>query len=319
MTGLHAAGPRTRAPKGAFSKRHPTKRARSDARASREKPWVRGGAPPSASGAPASGKSARAKHVGGHEIPSGIIWTLPRPMTRTVMSAPNVVAEGSPAAPGGSSPSDEHAAGTAPSAVARTQITTRLARGFTCGSSRSKGVYHHLMSRPAELVVTAVGPDRPGIASDFTGHVHAAGANLADSRMVNLRGHFALLSLVEGTPEALEKLKGRLREAGPKIGMSFEFSAAPKADLRQGVPFRLKTYSMDQPGIVHKVTTFLREQGINVEELETRLESAPFMGTPVFTMEILMLVPSATNVKTLRRSLEELGDTINCDVDLDPA
>jgi glycine cleavage system transcriptional repressor len=46
-----------------------------------------------------------------------------------------------------------------------------------------------------ELVVTAVGPDRPGIASDFTGHVHAAGANLADSRMVNLRGQFALLAV----------------------------------------------------------------------------------------------------------------------------
>ena len=43
------------------------------------------------------------------------------------------------------------------------------------------------------------------------------------------------------------------------------------------------------------------------------------MGSPVFTMEIVMLVPSATNVKTLRRSLEELGDTLNCDIDLDPA
>ena len=30
-----------------------------------------------------------------------------------------------------------------------------------------------------QVVITAVGPDRPGIASDFTGHVHAAGANLA--------------------------------------------------------------------------------------------------------------------------------------------
>ena len=76
---------------------------------------------------------------------------------------------------------------------------------------------------------------------------------------------------------------------------------------------------MDQPGIVHKITSFLREQSINVEELETSLESAPFMGTPVFTMEILMLVPSAANVKALRRALEELGDTLNCDVDLDPA
>ncbi len=170
-----------------------------------------------------------------------------------------------------------------------------------------------------EIVVTAVGPDRPGIASDFTGHVHGAGANLADSRMMNLRGHFALIALVEGEKGALEGLKSRLREAAAKMGLTFEFSAAPKAEPLKGVPFRLKTYSMDQPGIVHKVTTFLREQAINIEELETSLESAAFMGTPVFTLEIVMLVPSTANVKALRRSLEELGDTLNCDVDIDPA
>lgn len=170
-----------------------------------------------------------------------------------------------------------------------------------------------------ELVVTAVGPDRPGIASDFAGHVHAAGANLADSRMMNLRGQFALIALVEGSAPVLDTLKKRLREAAASLALTFEFSATPKAEARKGVPFRLKTYSMDQPGIVHKVTTFLREQSINIEELETNLESAPFMGTPVFTMELLMLVPSAANVKALRRSLEELGDTLNCDIDLDPA
>lgn len=171
----------------------------------------------------------------------------------------------------------------------------------------------------SELVVTAVGPDRPGIAADFTGHVREAGANLADSRMMNLRGQFALIVLVEGTPEVLEGLKSRLRESGTKLGLTFDFSAAPKAESGKGVPFRLKTYSMDQPGIVHKVTTFLREQSINIEELETSLESAAFMGTPVFTMEILMLVPSAASVKALRRALEELADTLNCDIDLDPA
>ncbi len=170
-----------------------------------------------------------------------------------------------------------------------------------------------------ELVVTAIGPDRPGIASDFTGHVHAAGANLADTRMVNLRGHFALLALVEGAADVLETVKTRLRESGPKLGLTFEFSSAPKAAARKGVPFKLKTYSMDQPGIVHKISSFLHEQGINIEELETHLESAPFMGTPVFTMEIVMLVPSSASVKTLRRALEDLGDALNCDIDLDPA
>ncbi|MBX3219711.1 MAG: hypothetical protein KF795_04275 [Labilithrix sp.] len=174
-----------------------------------------------------------------------------------------------------------------------------------------------------ELVVTAVGPDRPGIASDFTGQVHAAGANLADTRMVNLRGQFALIALVEGTSAVLDDVKKRLAEAAPRIGLAVEFSTpSPRegtSPQREGVPFRLKTYSMDQPGIVHRVTSYLREHGVNVEELVTRLESAPFMGTPVFTMEILMLVPKNVSVKALRHALEELGDQLNCDVDIDPA
>lgn len=174
-----------------------------------------------------------------------------------------------------------------------------------------------------ELVVTAFGSDRSGIASDVSGQIHAAGANLADTRMVNLRGQFALIALVEGSSAVLADVKKRLEDAAPSIGLSIEFSDPTPKDgalaSRDGVPFRLKTYSMDQPGIVHRITSHLREHGVNVEELVTRLESAPFMGSPVFTMEILMLVPKTVNVKKLRHALEELGDTLNCDVDIDPA
>lgn len=170
-----------------------------------------------------------------------------------------------------------------------------------------------------ELVVTAMGPDRPGIASEFSGHVHAAGGNLADSRMVNLRGHFALLVLVEGSAEVLAAVEKRLEGAAPSMKLVLDFARPSRPTARAGVPFRLKTYSMDQPGIVHKITSFLHEQEINVEELETRLESAPFMGSPVFTLEILMLVPPSRSVHDLRRALETLGGTLNCDVDLEPA
>lgn len=171
-----------------------------------------------------------------------------------------------------------------------------------------------------QLVITAVGPDRKGLVGEFTGHVHKAGANLADSRMVNLRGHFALLVLVEGSAEALEQARASLREAAPAMGLTVMFSEQPAQPAKEpGIHFRLKTYSMDQPGIVHRVTRYLQEQGINIEELETKLDSAPFMGADVFTMEILMAVPKSVSVKTLRRGVEELGDELNCDIDLDPA
>ena len=170
-----------------------------------------------------------------------------------------------------------------------------------------------------QLVITAVGPDRPGLVRDLSGHIHASGANLADSRMVNLRGHFALLVLVEGGPEVLEKTREKLRSTASEMGLTITFAEEPAAAPRAGVPFRLKSYSMDQPGIVHKVTSFLQEQGINIEELESKLDSAPFMGTSIFTMEVLLSVPAAVSVKDLRRSLEDLGGTLNCDIDLEPA
>ena len=167
-----------------------------------------------------------------------------------------------------------------------------------------------------QLVITAVGPDRPGLVKDISGHIHAAGANLADSRMVNLRGHFAMLVLVEGNADVLGKTRDAVRGAASAMGLTITFSEEPAAAPRAGVPFRLKTYSMDQPGLVHKITSFLQEHGINIEELESDLESAPFMGTPIFTMEVLLSVPPAVSVKDLRQSLENLGASLNCDIDL---
>ena len=49
----------------------------------------------------------------------------------------------------------------------------------------------------AQLIVTAVGDDRPGLVGELTGYLHTAGANILDTRMVNLRGRFAVIVLLE--------------------------------------------------------------------------------------------------------------------------
>jgi glycine cleavage system transcriptional repressor len=175
----------------------------------------------------------------------------------------------------------------------------------------------------AQWIVTAVGPDRPGIVGELTGHLHAAGANLLDSRMVNLRGQFALVLLME-CPEnaaASNNLSESLPRLGEQMGLKLFITRQDAAAAKPtgGLPFRLKTYSSDQPGIVHRVTDLLRTHGVNIEELETRQESAAFAGTPLFTMELRLTVPPTVAVRKLRAELEALCDQINCDVDLEPA
>ena len=173
----------------------------------------------------------------------------------------------------------------------------------------------------SEMIVTAMGPDRPGLVGDLTGILLEAGLNVADSRMVNLRGQFALVLLAEGSSPAIAQGRGLLEERAAKLGLRVFFGDASEANaaVSRGLPFRLKSYSVDQKGIVFRVSDLLRKHGANIEELETRLESAAFAGSPIFTLELLFKAPENTRVSQLKRELGALCDELNCDIDLEPA
>jgi glycine cleavage system transcriptional repressor len=169
-----------------------------------------------------------------------------------------------------------------------------------------------------QLIVTAVGPDRPGLVGQLTGHLHAAGANILDTRMVNLRGRFAVLVLLEAAD--LTAIKSTLPPAAQALGLTVHLTdhAAP-TPKPAGIPFKLKTYSLDQPGLVHRVSEVLRTHGINIEELSARQDSAPFAGDPLFIMEMRLSVPPAVTVRKLRADLEAACESLNADLDLEPA
>jgi glycine cleavage system transcriptional repressor len=172
-----------------------------------------------------------------------------------------------------------------------------------------------------ELVITAVGPDRPGLVDELTGFLTNAGANIGDARMVNLRGQFAVILMAEASDAALATIRRDVAAHGQKIGLVVNIASQDGKPVRTaaGVPFKLRTYAMDQPGIVHRITHLLHRHGVNIEELQTRLEAGAHTGTPLFTMELRMTVPPTVPVKKLREDLEQLCDSLNCDVDLDPA
>jgi glycine cleavage system transcriptional repressor len=172
----------------------------------------------------------------------------------------------------------------------------------------------------AQFIISALGPDRPGIVGELTAHLHSAGGNILDSRMVNLRGEFAIMILLELSDAAAG---GKLAAELPAVGkrMNLQLSATPQesaARPRGGIPYRLKTYSMDQPGIVARLTGVLRGLRVNIEELTAKQESAPFAGSPLFVTEMLVTVPANVAIAKVRAELETVGNELNCDVDLDP-
>ncbi|MCP2325824.1 glycine cleavage system transcriptional repressor [Hamadaea flava] len=123
-----------------------------------------------------------------------------------------------------------------------------------------------------ELAVTVLGHDRPGIVADVAGVLSTLGANLTDSTMTRLRGHFAMTLICAGelsvgqVEEALRPLTadGRLLVGVREVGADEDSPSA-------GVPHLVSVHGADRLGIVAAVTRALAEAGGNITDLSTRL------------------------------------------------
>ncbi len=168
------------------------------------------------------------------------------------------------------------------------------------------------------LVLTAVGSDRPGLVSQISALIHAAGANLEDSRMAILGGEFALILLVSGSPDAVGLVAERGRELGQKLGLELSVrETARSKDQKSYLPYEIRVTGVDRPGIVHGITQILARLGVNVASLESRLAYAPLSGTPMFVLEAELELPSEVAVSKLRRELSSACEEDNLDVILE--
>ncbi len=173
------------------------------------------------------------------------------------------------------------------------------------------------MSKKSYLVLTAVGPDRPGLVNEISSLVLAAGANLEDSRMAILGGEFALLMLVSGDEAKMHDVEARSAGLGERLGLRvITKHTSPQQVARDFLPYQIRVTGVDRPGIVQRVAAVLAGRGVNVASLESRLSFAPESGTPMFILEAALQIPTALALADLRRELASACDEENWDFTL---
>lgn len=166
------------------------------------------------------------------------------------------------------------------------------------------------------LVLTVLGPDRTGLVEAIADRIAAAGGNWEASHMARLAGQFAGILLVTvdaGRADAMLTAVRALEASGLQVVA--RPTAAPSSAA--GARLRLDLTGADRPGIVRDVSRVLAERGVNVEELESHVGSAPMSGEPLFRARAVLLVPPSVSTADLRAGLEALAGELM--VDLTPA
>lgn len=169
------------------------------------------------------------------------------------------------------------------------------------------------------LVITAVGEDRPGIVDELSHILFEADANIEDSRMSILGGEFAIILLVSGKPETLKEIQDKQNELADalKLKLLIKPTQAKQAH-KDKVPYTIKVVGMDHPGIVHRLSRFLSQHDINIEDLQTESYPAPHTGTPMFAVTMSVDIPGELSTGKLRDEFIQLCDEQNLDAHFSP-
>ena len=164
------------------------------------------------------------------------------------------------------------------------------------------------------LIITVIGPDRPGIVRTLADRGRAFDANWAESRMASLAGQFAGIIRWEvpaGKAEAMAAALRELEASGLRIVVAQAASAQAVGDRRL---IKLELVGHDRPGIVQEVSRTLLDRDVSIEELETEFTSGAWSGEQLFKAVALLSVPHALTVDALRSALEGLANEFMVDL-----
>ncbi len=167
------------------------------------------------------------------------------------------------------------------------------------------------------LVLTVIGPDRPGLVEALSETIAEHGANWQESRMSRLEGWFAGLLRVSIPDAQAADLTRALDELGSRGLQVTVQAAAPAPSTAETRALRLELIGQDRPGIIRQLSHVLAERRVNVDELDTNVTSAPMSGEPMFRARASLRVPSSVPLEELRETLEKIANELMVDLSLD--
>jgi glycine cleavage system regulatory protein len=169
----------------------------------------------------------------------------------------------------------------------------------------------------ASLILTIVGPDRPGLVNLISDKVAAFGGNWLESRMANLAGQFAGIVHVQVPQAEVEPLLLALQELeahGLRIVVT---RGADRSGEARGRKMRLEIVGQDRPGVVRDISHALASRGVSIEELVTDFVSGSMSGESLVRASALLLVPARLSAGQLREALEALANDLMVDLTLE--
>lgn len=170
------------------------------------------------------------------------------------------------------------------------------------------------------IVISSMGPDRPGLAREIAEFFTARGINIERSRGCVLGNEFGMIILTSGKTDDIERLISDLDSLRKKTSLDIHVrktKAPGHRDVMPSIPYKLIATSIDHPGIIHQICKVLQARGVNVDDISTNVDHNPVTGANIFQMVCYFSLPPAVKIFDLKNDFNRISDEYNIDIRFD--
>lgn len=166
------------------------------------------------------------------------------------------------------------------------------------------------------LVLTFIGPDKPGLVEQLSQSVAEHQGNWLESGLSRLAGKFAGILTVSVPSDQQESLKAalmKLEQEGFQISVE-SVDKIPEYEAHQVLSLELIGH--DKPGIVRDISQALAQRHIVMEHLNTELVSGSMSAEELFKAQVELIAPVDADLDDLQDALEEIASDLMVDLTL---
>ncbi|MEI6458087.1 MAG: ACT domain-containing protein [Pseudomonadota bacterium] len=169
------------------------------------------------------------------------------------------------------------------------------------------------------LAISAIGSDRTGMVHDLTRTIADCGGNIIETRMSALGSEFVMSLLISGNWHALAKIETEVKRIGEAGLIAIQIHRTEPRPVRADMlPYSVDVVCLDQTGIVASLSGFFSARGVDIAELDTHSYAAVHTGAPMFSLRLVVNVPSRIHLGVLREEFMDFCDQLNLDAILEP-
>ncbi len=160
------------------------------------------------------------------------------------------------------------------------------------------------------IVLTIIADDQPGIIKTVSEALFKHGGSWTQSSMSSLAGQFAgiLLASVpsDKSDDCLKELQG-LEAFGLRVIAHVSSEVAGTEAVQDCI---LDVVGNDRRGIINDIARVLARHDVNVNNLETDVESAAMGGGDIFRAQAQIFVPLSVDIDVLESEIEDIANDL---------